>query len=143
MISSLDIKTKHEADCKTGRRRRSRAFLAALGGVPLCVAVLAGQAFAQTCPTPSQGRPVREDLEPHTKAPILPGSRFELDPGLIPVLEEEGIIIDEDDHGPSPHWYCFEPIADVDPIWRGEKLKHRFEFCNLGTVPMRINIRSG
>ena len=143
MIPSVEMMMKQRAEYQAGTARTSRSFFSPAWCALMCVIVFAGHAVAQQCPTRPQAEPVCEDCEVKERAPILPGSSFGLDPGLLPVLEEDGLVFDEDDQGPSPRWYCFEPEAQVDPVWRGAPLKKTFEFCNVGTAPMSINIETG
>ena len=107
----------------------------------MCLAVSAGYVAAQTCEeTPGQkstcpgGKP-----KPSNVGPLGPG--FPLDPGLIPLIEGEGIV--GDDQEPEPRWYCFDPIAKPEPVWQGKPLKHTFEICNLGTADLRIRADAG
>ena len=143
MVSLVDMILKHVADSEADTARKSRSFAGAFWFVFLCTAVLAGHAMGQTCPPRSPGEPACGGSSAHEDVPMIPVPHFELDPGLIPVLEEDGLVMYEDDQGPSSRWYCFEPVSEVEPVWRGTPFKHTFEYCNVGTAPMRVRIEPG
>lgn len=109
-----------------------------------CVVWWTGQAVAQSCAEPSIGERAESDrwVGRSTVGEALPG--FELDPGLLPVIEADGVIIvGAEDQEPRPQWYCFEPVAEIEPVWQGMAIHHSFEVCNVGMAPLRVKARAG
>lgn len=116
----------------------------AVGPALICGVMLTGCSAVQPSAKPAAEAPVCTESEVRYEGAGQPGLKTRLDPGLVSVLEADGItIIDDDDQDPRPQWYCFEPEVEIDPIWPGTPLTHTFEICNLGTANLNIGAKGG
>jgi len=106
--------------------------------------MLMGCSAVQPSVKPIAEETVCTECEARDEGAGQPGSKTRLDPGLVSVLEAEGVtIIDDDDQDPRPQWYCFESEVEVDPVWQGALVSHTFEVCNLGTTDLKIKAGGG
>lgn len=110
----------------------------------ICGVMLMGCSAVQPSAKPVAEAPVCTESEVRYEGAGQLGLKTRLDPGLVSVLEADGItIIDDDDQDPRPQWYCFEPEVEIDPVWQGTPLTYTFEICNLGTANLKIRAKGG
>ncbi len=111
----------------------------------LCMAVSVSPVFGQVLRSPGS-EPETCDTEAGGPADSVcegfPGCLAGLDSEYCPPFDEEVFIAEDDEYGPRPRLFCFEPEIRVDPVWQGSPMPCVFELCNLGTADLHVGIKT-
>jgi len=121
-------------------------------GVFVLAAALAGQAWAQSegeASTRAQ-LPFAEKKPAEASAdPAAVPTPTDPAPGAVPGPQRirtkpAGTPPSAFDLNPDAKWVCEKPVAEAEPVWRGDKrLTFSFDIRNAGTADLRINAKGG